>query len=67
MFILINTFDRWRVMSRHFTREAAERENRQVQRAVKRYNGRDSYLPTTIRHMNPAPKKGEFLNQGEDE
>lgn len=54
MYYLINTMSRTedghvgRVLSRHRTWEAAEKADARLQREVKRSNGQNSYLPTTI-------------------
>ncbi len=53
MYLLINTFGRnsydlGRVYSRHRTAEAAQRASERLQRAVKRTNGSNSYLPTIV-------------------
>jgi len=60
---LINTFDRLpgyagRVESLHRSVAAAERANRELQRRIKAYNGRDSYLPTIIAEVDGMAKKG---------
>jgi hypothetical protein len=58
---IINTMEKFdaiagTVLSTHRTREAAEREDAAIQRAVKRHNGRGSYLPTIIREVDPKAK-----------
>jgi hypothetical protein len=60
---LINTFNTLpghagTVESFHRTRAAAESADRKLQRAVKRHNGRNSYLPTIIREVDPKAQKG---------
>lgn len=62
-YALMNTFPAWdqyagEVVSFHRTREAAERADAALQRAVKRHNGRDSYLPTIIREVDARARKG---------
>lgn len=58
MYILVNTFARrtadnsvGAIVSRHKTREAAEKADARLQRGVKRGNGQSSYLPTVIVDM----------------
>ena len=65
---IINTLERQgnilgSVLSTHRTHEAAEREDASIQRAVKRYNGRDSYLPTIIRKVDSRVKKGMRIHE----
>ncbi len=48
MFVLIDTFNK-KNLSRHRTYEAAEKANAKFQAAVKRANGKDSYIPTRIK------------------
>lgn len=48
MYALINTFNGNRVISRHRTIDNAVKADIKFQRAVKRANGRDSYMPTDI-------------------
>ena len=65
---IINTMDRQgnivgSVLSTHRTHNAAEREDASIQRAVKRYNGRDSYLPTIIREVDAKVKKGMRIHE----
>jgi hypothetical protein len=71
MIALINTFHRHpdtigSIESLHRSREAAERANVRLQRAIKRSNGRDCYMPTTIRRLIPARwKAGEHVRSSE--
>ena len=53
MFIVVDTMhadDRHlgQALRRHFTLEAAQKSMAKIQRAVKRANGKDSYLPMII-------------------
>lgn len=45
---LINTFHNDRVISRHRTIEAAEAANNRLQRATRKYNGSNCWVPTKI-------------------
>lgn len=71
MIALINTFDRLpnsigTVVSLHRSREAAERADNELQRAIKRGHGRHSYLPTLISGVCKARwKKGDSVHQSE--
>jgi Cu/Ag efflux protein CusF len=60
---LINTMTRMdtyvgTVLSLHRSVEAAEKADSELQRAVKRANGQNSYLPTIIREVDPKAKTG---------
>lgn len=48
MYLLINTFQSNRVVSRHRTQEAACRASWRYQRAIRLANGESSYMPTAI-------------------
>ena len=58
MYSLYDTFND-RIISRHRTIEATAAADRKYQRAIKRANGQNSYIPTTIRDGN-----GESVPQG---
>ena len=45
---LVNTMNNNSVISRHFTREAAEAADRKLQRATRRYNGPNCWSPTRV-------------------
>lgn len=65
---VINTMDRFdtiagTVLSVHRSIEAAEKADAMIQRDVKRYNGRSSYLPTIIREVEPSVKKGDRIHE----
>jgi len=47
MYVLVDTFNN-KLISRHRTEAAAGRACEKFQRAVKRANGKDSYIPTKI-------------------
>ena len=56
-YALINTFNAMPgrlggILSFHRTEEAAEKADRACQKAVKRANGQNSYLPTIIREVD---------------
>jgi hypothetical protein len=60
-YALINTmpaFDQFvgALLSRHYTLGAAQRADADLQRCVKRYNGRNSYLPTIICQLDGGPR-----------
>lgn len=62
-YAIINTMDSFdtivgTVLSTHRTIEAAEREDADIQRQVKKWNGYNSYLPTIIREVDRKVKKG---------
>ena len=65
-YALINTFNAMpgrlgSILSFHRTEEAAERADKACQKAVKRANGRNSYLPTIIREVFAnAPKSSDL-------
>jgi hypothetical protein len=48
MYHLINTFNNDRLISRHRTLVAAVKASIKHDRAVKKYNGQNSYIPTKI-------------------
>jgi len=48
MFVLFDTFNN-QVVSRHRSIEAAEKADVRFQRAIKKANGKSSYIPTQIR------------------
>lgn len=54
MIYLIDTFNRITI-SRHRTILAAVKAARAHDRAVKRANGRDSYIPTTFENSDGSP------------
>lgn len=67
MFALVNTFNalprtRGTVISVHPTLEAAEAAAARLQEAVRRANGRSSYLPTTIVEMSAPVQRGEVVS-----
>lgn len=61
MFALINTVNAipgdsiGTVLSQHRTIEAADREDARLQRAVRRANGENSYLPTRVVRLTRRP------------
>jgi len=46
------------VISTHRSRAAAERADAALQRAIKKHNGQNSYLPTVIAEVEAKAKKG---------
>lgn len=48
MYALVSPFLNNKVLSRHRSLIAAAKANDKFQRAVKRANGRDSYIPTRV-------------------
>lgn len=63
---VINTMDRFdtivgTVLSVHRSMEAAEKEDKVIQRSVKRYNGSNSYLPTILREVRKGDRIHESL------
>lgn len=65
---VINTMDRFdaiagTVLSVHRSMQAAEKEDRSIQRSVKRHNGSNSYLPTIIREVEPTVRKGDLIHE----
>jgi hypothetical protein len=66
-FALVNTFSALpghvgSVQSFHRTEAAAEKADKALQKAVKRANGKSSYLPTVIVEVDAAAKKCENLD-----
>lgn len=70
MYAIINTMQAWdyyvgSVVSVHRTAEAAEAADAKLQRAVKRANGQNSYLPTVIRKLNCRAQNGDMIDRSE--
>lgn len=70
MYALINTMSAvdvyvGRVLSMHRTAEAAETADTKLQRAVKRANGQNSYLPTVIRKINRKSFRGDMIERAD--
>ena len=68
MYALINTMSQipgdsiGTILSRHRTVEAAERADTTLQRRIKRSNGQNSYLPTTIVELTRTPRSRHIAN-----
>jgi uncharacterized protein involved in exopolysaccharide biosynthesis len=67
-FALVNTLNAMpdhlgSVESFHRTEEAAEKADKALQKAVKRANGQNSYLPTIIREVAGNAPKTPSLHQ----
>ena len=67
MFALINTFHKsvrhtGIIISRHHTEAAAENAAERHARAVRRANGRDSYVPTTIKIVPRHFRAGDLIS-----
>ena len=70
MFAVVNTIESTdlivgHVISAHHSIEAAERAEAKEQRAVKRYNSDNSYLPTRIVETERRVRKGDCVNKSE--
>jgi hypothetical protein len=70
MYYVINRMDAvapyaGRVLSSHFTLDAARKADQKVQRGVRRRNGRSSYLPTSIVQARINATKGTWLTDGD--
>jgi hypothetical protein len=50
MYVLFDTFNK-KIISRHRSMKAAVEANVRFQRAVKRANGKSSYIPTEIKEQ----------------
>lgn len=60
VYIVRDTFNQ-RVVSRHYSVAAAIRAERAFLRAVRRANGRNSYLPTEVVASNGSDISDEYL------
>lgn len=64
-YLLIDTFNR-RLISRHRSLATAVAADRKYARAVKRANGRDSYIPTMIRAAGKRVGSDSLLDSARD-
>lgn len=67
-YAIINTMEKYdttagKVLSTHRSLAAAEAEDRKIQRAVKRWNGDSSYLPTVIAEVDASVVRGQYIHE----
>jgi hypothetical protein len=71
MYALINTMSRLdnyvgSIQSIHRTKEAAESADARLQRFVRKYNGSNSYLPTTVAPLVKGRyRRGQMLHSSD--
>ena len=66
MFALYDTFN-GRILSRHRTIEAAAKADIKFRRAFQRANGKNSYIPTTLRDGEGCELDDEIVEQWTEE